>query len=238
MARHVPGIPAMRCTARAKTHDGICRNWAIPGTTVCRWHGANRQTRQAADRRSTLAQLLAADPRPVWQVVLDAVHRLDCLARDHQVKVLAGETVSVEALDRLVELSKVSHHLAQTAIATKAAEHLAQGYVDQGNRLAKLITEVVDRLELTVEWRIFALQVVHHLLQIEAGEESEEPSAPDDPLMQERVTGVTIVDSRAAIEGSRPTVPSVDYFASLNDGDLRSLGELVADELEKRRIYD
>jgi hypothetical protein len=215
-----------------------CQQWAMVGTVVCWHHGANGKVKANGDMRITLAQLLAQDPRSPWEVVLDATHTLDCLMRDAKVDLQAGEPVSVDQLDRLINLSQTAHHLAQTAIQTKAAEHIVAKYVDQGGRLARLISEVLDRLELTVEWRIFALRVVHHLLQVEAGDRSEEPSPPDDALIQERVTGVTIVDPRPAIEGSRPTVPSADYIGTLADADLRSLGELVADELDRRHIYD
>jgi hypothetical protein len=216
----------------------VCKNWAIPGSVVCRWHGLNGQALRKANERNTLAQLLATDPRHPWELVLDSCHLIDCVSRDYRAEALAGETISVAQLDRLVELSKATHHLATTAISTRATEHIAERYTDQGGRLAKLITEVVDKLELTVPWRIFALKLVHHLLLTEAGDPSEEPSPPDDALIQERVSGVTIVDSRIAIEGARSSVPSADYIASLDDADLRSFGELVADELEKRRIYD
>jgi hypothetical protein len=239
MRRRPAGLPPTRCTATAKRTGEPCQQWAVVGTVVC-WHhnGANGRVKANGDMRITLAQLLAQDPRSPWEVVLDATHTLDCLMRDAKVDLQAGEPVSVDQLDRLINLSQTAHHLAQTAIQTKAAEHIVQTYVDQGNRLAGLITEVVDRLALTVEWRIFALRVVHHLLQLEAGEQSEEPTPPDDPLVQETVTGVTIVDSRHAIEGTRSSVPSADYIASLDDADLRQLGEMVADQLDQRRIYD
>jgi hypothetical protein len=234
----VPGVPPIRCTARSKRTHQPCRNWAIPGAFVCRWHGLNGQAMRKANERNTLAQLLSTDPRHPWELVLDACHLIDCVSRDYRAEVLTGETLSIEQLDRLVELSKATHHLATTAISTRAHEHIAEKYTDQGNRLASLITEVVDRLELTVPWRIYALQLVHHLLLTEAGDPSEEPSPPSDPLVQERVSAVTIVDASRAIEGPQPTMPSSDDIGLLADADLRSLAYAVADELERRGILD
>jgi hypothetical protein len=233
-------MPPTRCTATAKKTGEPCQQWAIVGGTVY-WHhnGANGRVRANADMRITLEQLLAQDPRSPWEVVLDATHTLDALAQDAKINILEGDTVSVDQLDRLINLSQTAHHLAQTAIQTKAAEHIAQRLVDQGGRYGKVVTEVVDRLGLTIEWRTFALKQLHYLLQIESGDDpGDEPTPPDDPLIQERVVGVTVLDSRAAIEGPRPTVPSADFIASLNDADLYSLGELVASELDKRGIYD
>jgi hypothetical protein len=75
---------------------------------------------------------------------------LNCVGRDRRAGVLVGETMSVDQLDRLVELSKAAHSLAQTAISTRAAEGIAQRYVDEGGQLGKIIVVVMDRLGLTI----------------------------------------------------------------------------------------
>lgn len=76
------------------------------------------------------------------------------------------------------------------------------------------------------------------MLAIESGDDpGEEPRPPDDPLVQERVTPVTVMPR--AIEGSRPPcVATADDVGRLGDADLRSLAVPLADELERRRIYD
>src|SRR5215207_10031030 len=115
----VRGLPPIHCVATSRRTGNQCGNWAIPGGTQCRNHlGHTAKNMAKADERLTLQLLLRQDPRPVWQVVLDATHTLDALARDAKAKLLEGEEVTVEQLDRLLELTSHQHRLASTAITT------------------------------------------------------------------------------------------------------------------------
>jgi hypothetical protein len=111
------GVPSMRCTATAKHTGRRCRNWAVVGTTVCHSHGVTGAGIRKADERLTLAQLFDRDPRHPWEVVLDMVHKLDVITQEYQADVLAGENVTADQLDRLIELARTTHHLATTAIS-------------------------------------------------------------------------------------------------------------------------
>ncbi len=118
----------MRCTATAKSTGERCKKWAVVGTTVCNMHGVTGATSRKAEERVTLAQLLERDPRHPWQVVLDMTHTLDAITQDYRVEVLAGETLTVDQLDRLIQLSRTTHHLATTAISTKAHEQVSLAF--------------------------------------------------------------------------------------------------------------
>lgn len=81
-----PGIPPMRCTATAKSTGQRCRRWALVGQTVCDLHGGkNPAGERARDRRLAVAQLLQWEdpdsPRPLGEVMLEAVHNADVLQR-------------------------------------------------------------------------------------------------------------------------------------------------------------
>jgi hypothetical protein len=114
------GIPSMRCTAMSKHTGERCKKWAVVGTTVCEVHGVTGATVRKAEQRVTLAQLFDRDPRHPWEVVLDMTHKLDVITQEYQADVLAGENATVDQLDRLIELARTTHHLATTAISTKA----------------------------------------------------------------------------------------------------------------------
>jgi hypothetical protein len=119
MRRRPAGLPPTKCSATAKSTGKPCEQWSVVGGVTCWHHGANGKVRANADMRITLAQLLDQDPRSPWQVVLDATHTLDCLARDAKINILEGDTVSVDQLDRLINLSQTAHHLASVAINSK-----------------------------------------------------------------------------------------------------------------------
>jgi hypothetical protein len=119
-----PGIPPMRCTAPTKTRGRTCRRWALVGQTVCDIHGGKApQAQAAADRRDAFAQVMQWEdpdaPRPLGEVMLEAVHNADVLQRslrDVRLRVARGEAVAGEELDRLVRMSQVAHALAETTV--------------------------------------------------------------------------------------------------------------------------
>ena len=58
-------------------------------------------------------------PRPLGEVMLDAVHNADVLMRslrDVRLRVARDEPVSGEDVDRLVRMSQVAHALAETTV--------------------------------------------------------------------------------------------------------------------------
>jgi hypothetical protein len=118
------GVPSMRCTAWAKGPQRRCRRWALVGLTVCDLHtGEDPRKQAAADRRDVVAQLLQHEdpdrPRPLGEVMLEAVHNADVLMRsldEVRLRVLRREEVTGEELDRLVRMSQVAHALAETTV--------------------------------------------------------------------------------------------------------------------------
>jgi hypothetical protein len=146
------GVPPIRCSAHSKRTGELCRRYAKPGTTTCASHwGASPQAVAKAEVRMTLAQLLGQDPRTPWEVVLDATHTADVLMRDTKAKLLVGENVTVEQVDRLLELTTYAHKLASVAIQTGAAERVAQTYERnrqlEGEIIATPIVVVLDGVD-------------------------------------------------------------------------------------------
>jgi hypothetical protein len=125
MRRHPHGIPPLKCSAKAKGTGKPCEQYAMIGTTVCFQHGVNGNTRRAAMTRVTLAQLLEADPRHPWEIVLDMTATLDAITRDCRAQIVEGDTIDLGALDRLISLAQTTHHMASVAINSKAAESLS-----------------------------------------------------------------------------------------------------------------
>ena len=136
------GIPPMRCVATAKSTGLRCGRWALVGQTCCDLHtGWAPQSVAAADRRSVVAQLLQHEdpdhPRPLGEVMLEAVHNADVLMRsldDVRLRVLRREEVTGEELDRLVRMSQVAHALAETTVRAGVQVELV--------RQAQLATEM------------------------------------------------------------------------------------------------
>lgn len=142
------GIPAIRCSATKR--DGTpCRKWAHPGAAVCTMHGAKaKQVRAKASQRLTMAELHANDARHPWQVVLDATHIADTLMRDAEQQLRGGEPLTAGQVDRLVEITRFTHHLAKTALDTRAHEHLAEAFQRDGRLEGELVAEAVTAVAL------------------------------------------------------------------------------------------
>ena len=228
------GVPSMRCTATAKGTGDRCSKWAVVGTTVCHTHGVTGATMRKADERLTMAQLFDRDPRHPWQVVLDMTHKLDVITQEFQADVLAGENVTADQLDGLIELARTTHHLATTAISTKAAENVAMAFTQhldmQGRMVATAIAAGLDKLGLTDPWRAYALEVAHWALLGESGEaQGDEPRPPTDPVVME-------YDVRPHNAPAIEAAPKPCDVTTLDDQALRSLGEQVLAELERRDL--
>lgn len=229
----------MRCTATAKGTGERCRNFAVVGMTVCTMHGLTGNGFRKAEERVTLAQLLEGDRRHPWEVVLDATHTMDAIVRDFRAEVVAGETITVDQLDRLINVNQIRHHLATTAISTKAHEHVALAFEQhlelQGRAVGIAIGAALDALGLTETWRLYALDVARRAL---LGDEAkgDEPQPPEEPIVREydvrpRDSGVAAIEATPA-----PCVPSADDLATLADDVLRDLGSRVLDEFDRRDL--
>jgi hypothetical protein len=143
---------------------------------------------------------------------------------------LAGETISVGQLDRLIELSQTTHHLATTAITTRAYEQVSLEFSRhleaQGKLVGAAVGAAMDKLGLKELWRAYALAVAHWTLLGEGDHErGDEPQPPNDPVIREY--DVRPVDAPAP--EAAPCVPSIDDLARLDDDRLRALGYGVAD---------
>jgi hypothetical protein len=139
-------LPSVRCTAHSKRTGEPCGNFA----TVCRLHGSSaRHVRNAASARVTLATLLKSDPRPVWDVVLDAVATADALMTDLKLGITAGaddphaEPLDPAQLSRLSDAVKLAHSLASSAITVRAYELKSQVAELDGERLADAVLAAV-----------------------------------------------------------------------------------------------
>lgn len=120
---HERPIPSVRCSAKAHSTGEPCKRYAVPGSTVCHFHGAKASQVQAkAATTETMATLMARDRRHPWEVVLDATHLADTLMVETKTRIEAGDQITADTLDRLVKVISLAHHMAKTAISTKAYE--------------------------------------------------------------------------------------------------------------------
>jgi DNA-binding transcriptional ArsR family regulator len=180
------GIPPVQCTATNRRGEP-CKNFAQVGRTVCHMHGGNAgQVVRKGEERVTLAQLLQSDPRPLVEVMAEAVHNVDAAMRDAKLRLLEGEEVSVDQLDRMLELSRLSHHLSRTMVETgifaKVAEAQRAQVGEIGTFISEVLLAVLNALPLTREWREYLLDLAdYHLrtIALRAGTRvMEAPSGP------------------------------------------------------------
>jgi hypothetical protein len=238
--RHPHGIPPVKCSATAKRTGEPCRQFAVVGGTVCYHHGANGHVMNAAERRVTLAQLRERDPRNPMEIVLDMTHKLDVITEAYQDELLANvEDISDEQVDRLIQLSSTTHHLASTAINTKAHEKIALAFDRHVDVLGQMVNTAIDaaldKVGLSESWRAYAFVIGHRALLIATGDDpGPEPQPPDDPIVREY--DVRPRGTAPALEAGPPAAVSPCDVAMLDDDALRSLGEAVLDELGRREI--
>lgn len=163
------GLPSVQCTAKAKSTGQPCLNFCKPGSLVCWQHGgAAPQVQRKADERMTLRQLMQGEARPLVEVILDNVHTADAITRDMKVRLLEGEAVTPQDLDRLLDLTRLSQHLAKTALDAGVEIQLlnqARSSVGElGTLLSEVLLAVLHALPLTPEYREYALATADHQL--------------------------------------------------------------------------
>lgn len=260
MAQRPHAIPSVRCSARSRRTRQPCNNWATVGATVCYLHGGKTPKVIAkANQRHTLAELLRADPRHPWEVVLDHMHTLDAVAREARLTLGEDGTVTPQQLDRIVEYAKAAHHLAKTAIDVGAHERIAQSLQRQveldgqviAQTLGATLDALLDRLTETLnlpaqrraDLRDWTFAVAQRQLLTLDGKTSTEP-APVWPLAQapqlEEATTSATADQptagtdRRPVRDNPPAWRSASAAASAGD-DADADADDRTDELAARR---
>jgi hypothetical protein len=177
-------------------------NFASVGRLQCRMHWGNTTLAvRKGNERATFAQLLQSDPRPVGTVLLDALHNADVAMRDMRAGLVEGEPVTIDTLDRFINLSRLTHHLAKTTVdagvLTKLLEQQRVG-LEEVEFIADVLLTVLDALPLHPAWRQYLLDVaeVHMLqvaraggtsvLEVPAGPERLPSTPPDAPILVTR----------------------------------------------------
>lgn len=159
-----------RCHAQSKRSGERCKRAAIRGGRVCSIHGGGSpKVRQAAQQR-----LLEAEARATLNVIWDpdaapvtsAVESLMRLAGklEHAVDVL-GARVEVEGLDGATAIA-FTRTIRELRLGLEGLERL--GLEDRqvriseqtGHMLASVVRAVLERLQLTEEQQVLAVQVV------------------------------------------------------------------------------
>jgi hypothetical protein len=162
------GLPSVRCTATNRRGER-CGKWAKVGGTTCELHGAQAgQVVRKRDERMTFAQLLQSDPRPVGEVLLDALHNADVAMQDMRAGLATGEPVTVDQLDRFINLSRLTHHLAKTTVdagVEVALVNQQRATVEQlGAYTADVLLAVLNALPLHPAWRSYLLDLARYQL--------------------------------------------------------------------------
>ena len=178
---------------------------------MCYMHFGNApQIIRKADERVTLAQLLQSDPRPLPVVMAGAVHNVDAAMRDARLRLLEGETVSVDQLDRVLELSRLAHHLSRTMVETgifaKVAEQQRVQVAELGVFISEVLLGVLNALPLTREWREYLLNVAdYHLVTIaqqRGANVMERPTGPPPELPVPPPAPILVVAEPAGMNSS------------------------------------
>lgn len=172
MVRLHSGIPPILCAAKSKSTDKPCQRYAVPGATVCPSHGGStRAVRDKADLRMSLSQLLRDEPRPPWQVLLEALAASDALMRDGLQTVSdAGENVTPDQLDRFVSSLERAAKLSKITLDANVGERrtrllesqtkIMAGAVSAG--LDAIFTTLVDRYNLDSQAELELRQAALH----------------------------------------------------------------------------
>ena len=165
------GETHVRCSAHTKT-GRPCGQPPMAGQTVCRKHGGKAPQNLAAAeqrllfRRAVLEVETLGLPREVdpHTALLEELHRtagavqwLGAVVADLELGHVAGDSVWVrlyaDERDRLVKVAK-------TCVDVGIEERRVRLAESAGAQLAAVVRAVLDRLQLSDEQRVLALQVV------------------------------------------------------------------------------
>src|SRR5690606_32372214 len=119
------------------------------GTSVCSKHGARRDDiADKAQQTVTLATLLASDPRPVFEVLQDAIHTLDSVHRKSKMDALKQDSergsIDAETVTELVNASRGAAAVSLAATRTAAWQAIAQSHERRVHIEAKHIAAVLE----------------------------------------------------------------------------------------------
>lgn len=194
-------IPPVRCSRKATSTGKQCKRYARPGTSVCSKHGARRDDiADKAQQTVTLATLLASDPRPVFEVLQDAIHTLDSVHRQTKVDALKQDqekgSIDADTVTELVNSARGVSTVTLAATRTAAWQAIASSHERRINLEARLLARLV---EYTVTPLIHALEsaglqakdaeslrrwIGHHLREAigQTSERGDVPSLGEAPL--------------------------------------------------------
>jgi hypothetical protein len=148
--RELPGITTEPCGAKASTTGQPCRRPVRGGGRCPKHGGASPQAKAAKARRIALAEQLATtDRRHPGEVLLDAVHTADVLAKQAREKLEDG-TPSPRAMKALVEATIRAAALARSALSADAEGVVAASLVEVGARqLGPVLEDFMGRVGLS-----------------------------------------------------------------------------------------
>jgi hypothetical protein len=98
----------------------------------------------------SLAQLLGDDPRPPWQVLLDALQTADALQTEYRVRIRQGDTLTPELLDRLLEATDRAAKLSKMTLDANIGERKTRLLEMEGELVAEGVQAGLDALFTTL----------------------------------------------------------------------------------------
>jgi hypothetical protein len=210
----------MLCSAIAKRTGQRCQRYAMVGALVCPMHGMNGNARHNATVKLGIAELLTRDPRPLREVIADAVAISDSVMGELRSAVEHGDT-SLATISRLIESARYTATMAKLAIDS-GVPHIAADSSRWDHTVYEVIPfvgEVVGKLAEAMapgdpvharalrEWAIDWLDV--QLGAIANGREPEATPAPPSPARPEAPARADHSDTPTPASGPDwPSAPS------------------------------
>jgi hypothetical protein len=205
----------------------------------------------------SLAQVGSLERRHPDEILLDSLHLHDVGTREFLTRLVAqlqaGEEVAPDEVDRLIAMNQMRHHMAATTITSKAYEKVSVAYTRhleaEGQLVAIAFDAIVRGLTRSLDpqhgeqLHAWALGQAHRVLTAaQPGETTEVSDVEPPPFALAAVTGTgdavrrrdhNVVDDVSPYEAG--SIVPCDV-AVLDDQALRSLGEAVLAELERRDL--